>query len=1064
VAEGQSLVASRDQQGVNPMNPERWRQIDQLLEAALERRPEERAAFLAVACADDESLRLEVESLLRSDEAVESFIEEPVVALAAEVIAEQPAEALAGRRIGHYKILSRLGAGGMGEVYLAEDLRLARKVAIKFLPPALTADEEARKRLLREARAAAALDHQNICAIHEVGDEAGRSFIVMQYVEGETLAARIKRERLELSEALAIATQVAEALQEAHQHGIIHRDVKPQNLMLTARGQVKVLDFGLAKLTEPATPVIDSQTSTLVRDSTESGMVMGTLRYMSPEQARGLKVDQRTDIFSLGVTLYEMIAGRRPFEGATMSDVIAALLTAEPLPLRQHRPEAPAEMGRIVGKCLVKDPEARYQSAHELLIDLKSLKRDSDRDLAPIGIAAVRSFSGDKRREHKAQWRLYLYSHRRALILSTLILIGAISLILRLTASRTAIPFAPRDWILVADVDNQTADPLFDRSLFTALSVSLAQSTHSNVFPRSLLGEALKRMGKTEDQRIDESLGLEICQRENIRALVVCSLSKFGGRYVLAYRLIDPLTGGTVRSQMEPSLDQDHILEALDRIAAGIRRDLGESLASIQMNDRPLPKVTTSSLQALKLFADERAAWRQGKWQESVQLCHSALQHDPDFAMVHADLGNRYLSHIYNYEARGREHYEKAMRLSDRATHREQLYIQASYHSDLGHFDEAFKFFNLYLNAYPDDSLTRSKFGYSLMRNAHFEEAIAQYQDVIRVVPNDSRASTNLASCYVQLGKLEEALKYYEKSIGLDPTAYDVGNLNHEYGFTLVMAGKEAKAREVFTKGLADPKNKALALRSLALLGLYQGKYREAGARLQEAVSLNEAAKEELPKGRNLIYLAYILGARGDMRGRLRELDRAARAWEKADPGVGAWFWALTIGIYYARSGAAQKASRVMTLVEKNLDRNKLDDLALFHRLDGEIELARGNSARALELLHLADNEHLTRRTPERRDPLIVESLAHAYQVTGNPEQAILWYERLLGLVNKPLQYEPLPFWLEAHYHLAQAYVSRGQKDKARRPIETLLTIWKDADSDLPLLEHVRRLRAELEN
>ena len=219
-----------------------------MLEAALERQPEERAAFLAVACAGDESLRREVESLLRSDEAAESFIEEPVVALAADVLAEQHVQALAGQRLSHYKILSRLGAGGMGEVYLAEDLKLARKVAIKFLPPALMADEQARRRLLREARAVAALDHPNICTIYEVGEEAGRSFIVMQYIEGETLAERIKRERLELNEALAIAIQVAEALQEAHRHGIIHRDIKPQNLMLTARGQVKVLDFGLAKL------------------------------------------------------------------------------------------------------------------------------------------------------------------------------------------------------------------------------------------------------------------------------------------------------------------------------------------------------------------------------------------------------------------------------------------------------------------------------------------------------------------------------------------------------------------------------------------------------------------------------------------------------------------------------------------------------------------------------------------------------------------------------------------------------------------------------------------------
>jgi len=312
------------------MKPERWRQIDQLLEAALERRPEERAAFLAVACAGDESLRLEVESLLRSDEAAESFIEEPVVALAAGVMAEQQVRAMAGQRISHYEIVSRLGAGGMGEVYLAEDLKLARKVAIKFLPPTLMADEEARRRLLREARAAAALDHPNICTIYEVGDEDGRSFIVMQYIEGETLAARIKRERLELSEALAIAIQVAEALQEAHQHGIIHRDIKPQNLMLTARGQVKVLDFGLAKVVhERVEAPEEADTSSLM---STPGAIVGTVLYMSPEQARGERLDVRSDIFSFGTTLYEMLSGRRPFEAKSTAEIISAILTREAPP------------------------------------------------------------------------------------------------------------------------------------------------------------------------------------------------------------------------------------------------------------------------------------------------------------------------------------------------------------------------------------------------------------------------------------------------------------------------------------------------------------------------------------------------------------------------------------------------------------------------------------------------------------------------------------------------------------------------------------------------------------
>jgi len=366
------------------MQPERWQQTDKLLEAALDLRPEERAAFLIEACAGDESLRRKVESLLRSDEAEESFIEEPAVTLVAEVLSAQQARSLAGQCFSHYKILSQLGRGGMGEVYLAEDLKLARKVAIKFLPQALMANEQARMRLLREARAAAALDHPNICTIHEVGEEAGQSFIVMQYIEGEMLAARLERERLELREALGIAIQVAEALQEAHRHGIIHRDIKPQNLMLTARGQVKVLDFGLAKVI-PDQEMGSNEADTISRMS-GLGAIVGTVPYMSPEQARGERLDVRSDIFSFGTTLYEIVSGRRPFEGNSTAEIISAILTREAPPLEQAG--VPEELGRIAQRCLGKDRERRYQTMQEVVIDLENARRKTESELAAISSEA----------------------------------------------------------------------------------------------------------------------------------------------------------------------------------------------------------------------------------------------------------------------------------------------------------------------------------------------------------------------------------------------------------------------------------------------------------------------------------------------------------------------------------------------------------------------------------------------------------------------------------------------------------------------------------------------------
>src|SRR5215510_2167112 len=360
---------------MSDMNPDRWRQIGQRYQTALELEPAARAAFLAAHCGDDYELRREVESLLHAHEQADGFIAGKVGGVVAEMAAQQQTTSFVGRSLGHYQTLSLIGAGGMGEVYLAEDTRLGRKVALKMLPAAFTQDKERVRRFKQEARAASSLNHPNILTIHEIGEastaEGGAHYIVSEFVEGETLRATLRGGRLDVGKAMAIAEQVAGALSVAHEAGIVHRDIKPENVMVRPDGLVKVLDFGLAKLTEAPTRPADSEDSTNL--STAPGIVMGTVSYMSPEQARGQKVDLRADIFSLGVVLYEMIAGRRPFEGATMSDVIAALLTAEPPLLGQYRAEATAELEQVVGKCLAKARESRYQSAAELIVKLKTL-------------------------------------------------------------------------------------------------------------------------------------------------------------------------------------------------------------------------------------------------------------------------------------------------------------------------------------------------------------------------------------------------------------------------------------------------------------------------------------------------------------------------------------------------------------------------------------------------------------------------------------------------------------------------------------------------------------------
>ncbi len=357
------------------MQPERWQQIDRLFHLALEQERGQRAVFLARACAGDKALQSEVEELISSHEQAESFIETPASDLAAELLAKGQAGLNVGEVIGPYQIASVLGIGGMGEVYLAQDTRLGRKVALKLLPPQFTIDPERVRRFEQEARTASALNHPNIVTIHEIGRTNGAQFIVTEFVDGRTLRQRMTETRFSLPEALDVAIQVAGALEAAHAAGIVHRDIKPENIMLRADGYVKVLDFGLAKLTERQDFASDSEGATRKLVKTNPGMVIGTVQYMSPEQARGKEVDARTDIWSLGVVLYEMVTGRVPFEGETPSHVIVSLMEHE-LPSLTRYLGVPGELDRIVTKALRKKKEQRYQTTADLALDLKSLKQE----------------------------------------------------------------------------------------------------------------------------------------------------------------------------------------------------------------------------------------------------------------------------------------------------------------------------------------------------------------------------------------------------------------------------------------------------------------------------------------------------------------------------------------------------------------------------------------------------------------------------------------------------------------------------------------------------------------
>jgi serine/threonine protein kinase/Tfp pilus assembly protein PilF len=941
-----------------------------------------------------------------------------------------------GQTIGHYLVTEQIGAGGMGVVYRARDQRLNRDVALKVLPPANVGDEAPRKLFRKEALALAKLNHPNIGTVYDFDTQNDIDFLVMEYIPGETLGQRLSRGPLSEKEWVAISLQIAAALEEAHEHGIVHQDLKPGNIMVTPKGQAKVLDFGLARLLEGDASAELTATSSSHTDGA------GTLPYMAPEQLCGGPIDPRTDIYAAGAVLYEMSTGQRPFQEKQAPRLIQQILSEAPRPLQEWNRRSSPQVESIVFKALDKQPDLRYQSARELRVDLERLGASQSSSSAVAGVP-FRS---------RRSWSQALRAHPRAIYSSVVFLAIAVATVWWLVGARPVLSFAPRDWLLITDFDNQTGDPLFDRSLLTALTVSLEQSPHANVVPRARLVGSLHRMGKTGDEKITDELARDISQREAIRAILSCSIAKVGQQYALTARLVDPQSGMAVRSYYETAKDQDHVLDALGSVATHVRRDLGESMLATGKADRPLPMVTTRSLQALKLFADGGALWGKGKWDAAMQAFESAVKADPDFAMAHASLGDAYYSHLYNNTVAGKEHMEKALQLAERTTERERLYVQTRYAQDLGHVSEAKSCFDVYLKAYPDDWGMRFNYASLLRSDGQLQDALEQYKELVRMEPNNPFNYIDIATTYDELGNFTEALRNYEQAFKLDPSWKTNQNINNEYGMTLFRAGDEAKARETFELAFAKPDLKPRGLRSLAWLDLYHGKYAAAKPRLQEALLSDESFKWSLSIVREHNLLALVASGQGDRAAQLRELDLAVPYLATSGLQVRAGLW---LGAQYARAGNPTKAAEVLEKTRLVADARNPENSSDLQVLEAEVELAHGNKDRAIELFSLADGA--------KRSALTIEGLARAYEAAGNTEQAVVWYEQLLASAEPPIGWEPQQDWLAAHYHLARIYFAKGDKSKAATRLDWLLDSWKDADPGLPLLKNALSLKHEMD-
>ena len=494
-------------------------------------------------------------------------------------------------------------------------------------------------------------------------------------------------------------------------------------------------------------------------------------------------------------------------------------------------------------------------------------------------------------------------------------------------------------------------------------------------------------------------------------------------------------------------------MDALGSVATRVRRDLGESMLATSKTDRPLPMVTTRSLQALKMFADGGALWSKGQYEPAVQAFESAVKADPEFAMAHAALGDAYYSHIFNNPSSGKEHMDKALQFSERTTDRERLYIQTRYAQDLGHVAEATNRFDVYLKAYPDDWGMRFNYASLLRSNDQPQEALEQYQELTRIPPNNPSVYIDIATTYNGLGNFSESLRNYEQAFKLDPSWKTNQNINHEYGMTLFFAGDEPKARETFKLALEKPELKPKGLRSLAWLDLYHGKYAAAKPQLQEALLSDETFKWSLSILREHNLLAIVADGQGDRAGQLRELDLALPYLATSGAQVRAGLW---LGTQYARAGSVAKAAEILQKVRPLADSQNPEHMGDIQILEGEVELAHGNKDHAIELLLLADKA--------KRSAMTMEGLAHAYEAAGNLDQAAVWYELFLGSAEPSVGWEPQQDWLAAHYHLARIYLTRGDKAKAATQLDPFLVAWKDADPGLPLLKDARKLKQEIDS